>query len=103
MRVGVVGLEGLNHGPLIVHSPLGLNDDSVSVPVCKGQPPAAAVQLQRPQLLCTALQDESRWGLSLEGSSAHRTSGASTSSRIIMIRWRLSCQMQRKQCWQLGH
>ena len=49
MCIGVVGFEGLNHGALVVHSPLCLNDDIISVPVCKGEPSAAAVQLQRVQ------------------------------------------------------
>ena len=51
MGVRVIGLEGVCHGPLIVHSPLGLNDDLLCVPVCKGEPPAAAVELQCPHNL----------------------------------------------------
>ena len=51
MCVWVVCLERLNHGALIIHSPLRLNDDIIRVPVCKGEPSTAAVQLQRVQHL----------------------------------------------------
>ena len=49
MCIWVVCLERLNHGTLIVHSPLRLNDDVIRMPVCKGEPSTAAVQLKRVQ------------------------------------------------------